>query len=109
MAFKLYSAVRETSTAPGTGAFTLNGAYDSSYFAFSDRYSDGDTGYYYAKGAAGREFGKFTFNVLTGPVYTLTRSVIKSTNLNSAVNFSSGSVDIAVTNIAPNREVLPLV
>lgn len=102
MAFKLFSDVRETSTAPGTSDFALNGAYDGSYFAFSARYSDGDTGHYFAKGAAGREFGKFTLNDLGGGSYSLTRSVMKSTNANSAVNFASGTVDIAVTDIGPS-------
>ena len=102
MTFALHSAVRETSTAPGTSAFTLNGALDSSYFAFSDVYSDGDTLHYVAKGEAGREVGVGTFNTLTGPVYTLSRSVIKSTSADSAVNFSAGTVDIAVTNVGPS-------
>jgi hypothetical protein len=99
MTFALFSDVRETSTAPGTSAFSLNGAYDGSYFAFSARYANGDTGHYYAKGTAGREIGKFTYNSSGN---TLTRTIIKSTNADAAVNFSSGTVDIGVTNIAPS-------
>lgn len=98
MAFKLFSDVRETTTAPGTGAMTLAGALDATYFSFSAKYSNGDTMFYGARGAAGREIGLGTYSA---GVLTRTQ-VYKSTNGNAAVNFSSGAVDVYVTNIAPS-------
>lgn len=99
MAFKLFSDVRETSTTGGTGDQILAGALDGSYFPFSARYSAGDTFFYCAKQGSLREVGLGTY--VSGNKLSRTK-VYKSTNANNLVNFAAATVDIFVTNIAPD-------
>lgn len=100
MAFKLYSDIRETSISGGTGNQVLSGPLDGSYRSFSSGYFDGDTFFYCMKLGSAREIGRGTFNALSNSISRT--QVYKSTNANNLVNFGVGTVDIFVTNIAPD-------
>ena len=102
MAFKLHSAVRETSVTGGTGDQVLSGsAFDASYFRFNDKYSNGDTFHYVMKQGALREFGLGT-RVTSGDKIARTQ-VYGGSNGTSLVNFAAGqTIDIQVTPIGPS-------
>lgn len=101
MAFKLHSAVRETSLTGGTGDQVLTGsAFDASYFRFNDKYANGDTFHYVMKQGALREFGLGT-RVTSGDKISRTQ-VYGGSNGTSLVNFAvSQTIDIQVTPIGP--------
>lgn len=95
MVFKYFDRVKETSTTTGTGNITLGGAV-SQFQAFSSRYSDTDNMYYLIADQNGTawEVGVGTYNSSGN---TLSRTtVLESSNSDSAVNFTSGSLYVSV-------------
>lgn len=98
MAFSLGNRVKETSTTTGTGSLTLGGAA-SKYQAFADVMSTNDYCWYAIVHQSANEWevglGKLTSST------TLSRdTVINSSNSGSAVNFSGGTKDVFITDIA---------
>lgn len=91
MAFILDDRVRETSTAPGTGSFTMNGAVQGAQTFASALTSDADTTWYTATNGTAWETGLLTRTSAT--VYART-TIFRSSNSNAAVNFSTGLVDV---------------
>ena len=93
----------------GGSTMTLNGALDTSYFAFSAKYTNGDTFFYAARGTAGRELGLGTYNsganTITLPAASVDaigrRLIIKSTA--GIVTLAGGAVSNAVTSIAATK------
>ena len=94
MAFVLADRVRETSTTTGTGTFSLSGAVQS-YQTFSTAIGNTNTTYYAIAHQSANEFEVGLGTVAAG---TLARtSVLKSSNSNNAVDFSSGTKDVFAT------------
>lgn len=96
MAFTSNNRVKELTTDSTTGRLTLNGAMET-YFTFSSSMNVGDTFYYSIVHQTENEvevgFGQL---VLNGALYQLERlSVIRSSNSNNFVQFSSGSKEIS--------------
>jgi hypothetical protein len=90
---KLYNLARMTTATTGTGTITLGSAV-SGYLSFASAgVQDGDTVTYAIKDGSSSEIGE---GVYTASGTTLTRSVIKSTNSNSAINLS-GSAEVFIT------------
>ena len=98
MAFKLADRVKETTTTTGTGNIALGGAI-TNFETFSANLSNGDTTYYAivdnTNGAF--EVGLGTYNSSDN---TLSRSVIASSNSNSAVTLGSGTKEVFITAVA---------
>ncbi len=96
---RYFDRVKETSTTTGTGDITLDGAV-SQFSAFSSRFATGDGGIPYAiVGQTGTEWevGVGTYSASN----TLTRSeVLYSSNSDAAVNFSSGTKDVFLSDVA---------
>ena len=96
---KLYNLARMTTATTGTGTITL-GAAVSGYLTFAlAGVSDGDVVDYGIKDGANSEIGTGTY---TASGTTLTRTVTKSTNSNSAISLS-GSAEVFIT---PRAETL---
>src|SRR4051812_17522975 len=91
MAFVLSDRVRETSTAPGTGSFTMNGAVQGAQSFASVLTSNADTTWYVATNGTAWETGLLTRTSST--VYART-TIFASSNSGSAVNFATGAVDV---------------
>jgi hypothetical protein len=91
MAFVLDDRCRETSTAPGTGSFTMNGAVQGAQTFASALTSNADTTWYAATNGTAWETGLLTRTSAT--VFART-TIFRSTNANAAVNFSTGTVDV---------------
>ena len=91
--------VKETSTTTGTGNFTLAGAV-SQFQAFSALFAVGDAGIPYAiVGQTGTEW-EVGVGTYIG-VNTLERSeVLESSNSDNAVNFSAGTKDVFLSDVA---------
>jgi hypothetical protein len=90
---KLYDLARMTTATTGTGAITL-GAAVSGFLTFAGAgVADGDVVSYGIKDGANSECGTGTY---TASGSTLTRSVTKSTNGNSAISLS-GSAEVYIT------------
>lgn len=90
---KLYNLARMTTATTGTGTITLGSAV-SGFLSFSGSgIADGDTVTYAIKDGANSEIGR---GVYTASGTTLTRSVLKSTNSNSAISLS-GSAEVFIT------------
>ena len=98
MAFKLADRVKETTVTTGTGNIALGGAI-TNFETFSANLSNGDTTYYAivdnTNGAF--EVGLGTYNSSGN---TLSRSVIASSNSNSAVTLGSGTKEVFITAVA---------
>lgn len=93
MALVLADRVRETSTATGTGAFTLAGTI-SGYRTFSTAIGNGNTTHY----TIVDDVGGWEVGLGTVGAGSLTRdTVLSSTNANALVNFAAGSKDVFVT------------
>jgi hypothetical protein len=91
MAFVLDDRCRETSTAPGTGSFTMNGAVQGAQTFASVLTSNADTTWYAATNGTAWETGLLTRTSAT--VFART-TIFRSTNANAAVNFSTGTIDV---------------
>jgi hypothetical protein len=90
---KLYNLARMTTATAGTGTITLGSAV-SGYLTFAAAgVSNGETVTYGIKDGTDSEIGE---GVYTASGATLTRSVIKSTNSDSAVSLS-GSAEVFIT------------
>jgi len=90
---KLYNLARMTTATTGTGTITLGSAV-SGYLSFAAAgVQNGDTVTYAIKDGSNSEIGE---GVYTASGTTLTRSVIKSTNSDTAINLS-GSAEVFVT------------
>lgn len=96
MALILADRVQETTTSPGTGSATLNGAV-TGYQAFSAAMANADTCYYTIadQGGAGWEVGIGTY-ASSGNQLQRT-SVLASSNGGSLTNFSSGTQAVFIT------------
>ena len=96
MSRKVYDRVKETATTTGTGTFTLAGAV-SGFVSFDTALDDADTTYYCIQHQSADEWevGEGTF---TASGTTLARTtVLRSSNSDSAVNFSAGTKDVFIT------------
>ena len=90
---KLYNLAGMSTATTGTGTITLGSAM-SGHLTFAQAgVSDGDTVTYAIKDGAASEIGR---GVYTSTGTTLTRTVLKSTNSDSAINLS-GSAEVFVT------------
>ena len=90
---KLYNLARMTTATAGTGVIMLGSAV-SGYLTFAAAgVSNGETVTYGIKDGSGSEIGE---GVYTASGTTLTRSVIKSTNSDSAISLS-GSAEVFIT------------
>lgn len=90
---KLYNLAGMSTTTTGTGTITLGSAmYGHLTFAQAG-VADGDTVTYAIKDGANSEIGR---GVYTSSGTTLTRTVLKSTNSNSAISLS-GSAEVFIT------------
>lgn len=90
---KLFNLARMTTATTGTGTITLGSAV-SGFLTFAlAGVSDGDTVTYAIKDGSNSEIGR---GVYTASGTTLTRSVLKSTNSNSAISLS-GSAEVFIT------------
>lgn len=96
MALVLSDRVQETTTSPGTGSATLNGAV-TGYQAFSATMSNSDTCYYTIadQGGANWEVGIGTYASSGNQLQRTT--VLSSSNGGSLTNFSSGTQAIFIT------------
>jgi uncharacterized cupredoxin-like copper-binding protein len=96
MAHAYFDRVKETSTTTGTGNITLGGAASGGFRTFSSVYANADTMYYCIQDQSGNdwEVGRGTYNS-SGTTLSRT-SVLASSNSNSAVNFTSGSLHVFV-------------
>jgi hypothetical protein len=93
--FKVAPRVKQTSTSSGTGTLNLDGAAAASYENFSDQFSTGDLVGYAIAHSSADEWEEGIGTVTTGSPWTLARTtVLKSSNANAAVNFSSGGLDV---------------
>jgi hypothetical protein len=90
---KLYNLARMTTATTGTGTITLGSAV-SGYLSFASAgVQNGDTVTYAIKDGSNSEIGE---GVYTTSGTTLTRSVIKSTNSDTAISLS-GSAEVFIT------------
>jgi len=90
---KLFNLARMTTATAGTGTITL-GAAVSGYLSFAAAgVANGETVTYGIKDGSNSEIGE---GVYTASGTTLTRSVIKSTNSDSAISLS-GSAEVFIT------------
>jgi hypothetical protein len=90
---KLYNLARMTTATTGTGTITLGSAV-SGYLTFAGAgVANGETVTYAIKDGANSEIGE---GVYTASGTTLTRTVIKSTNSDSAINLS-GAAEVFIT------------
>ena len=98
MAFKLADRVKESTTTTGTGNIALGGAV-TNFETFSANLSNSDTTYYAIVDNTNNAFevGLGTYNSSGN---TLSRSVIASSNSNSAVNLGAGTKEVFITAIA---------
>lgn len=90
---KLYNLARMTTATTGTGTITLGSAV-SSYLSFaSSGVLDGETVTYAIADGSNREIGR---GVYTSSGTALTRTVLESTNSNTAINLS-GNAEVFIT------------
>ena len=93
MALVVKDRVKETTTTTGTGTYTLAGAV-TGFEAFST-VGNGNTTYYCCTDGSNFEIGIGTY---TASGTTLARTtILQSSNSDSAVNWSSGTRDIFIT------------
>ena len=103
MALVLADRVNETTTTAGTGTVTLAGAV-TGYQSFSV-IGNGNTTYYTIAGQGTSEW-EVGIGTYTSSGTTLARTtVLSSSNSNNAVNFSSGTKDVFVTQPAEQTVV----
>jgi len=96
---KLYNLARMTTATTGTGTITL-GSAATGFLSFSGAgVSDGESITYAIEDGNSREIGRGTY---TASGTTLTRSVLKSTNSNSAINLS-GTAQVFITDAAEDH------
>lgn len=96
------SAVWETTTVTGTGAATLVGAV-TGYATFGSRCADADTVPYTIRHRAA---GEWESGIGTYAAGVLTRTtVLRSSNANAAVSFSSGTKDV---HASPAEDLVPV-
>lgn len=89
----LYNLARMTTATTGTGTITL-GSAATGFLTFAQAgIQSGDTITYAIEDGSDREIGR---GVYTSSGTTLTRSVLKSTNSNSAISLS-GSAQVFIT------------
>ena len=101
---KLYNLARMTTATTGTGTITL-GSAATGFLSFSGAgVSDGESITYAIEDGNSREIGRGTY---TASGTTLTRSVLKSTNSNSAINLS-GTAQVFITDAAEDHIAGPL-
>tara|TARA_Y100001938_G_C8081474_1_gene429419 strand:- start:1226 stop:1606 length:381 start_codon:yes stop_codon:yes gene_type:complete len=96
MALVIADRVKETTTLTGTSnAINLGGAF-TSFATFASKLSNADTTYYCIEDTQGNfEIGLGTYNSSSNNIARTT--VLKSSNSNTAVNWSSGSKTVFMT------------
>lgn len=100
---KLYNGIRVTTATTGTGTITLGSAV-SGWLTFAQGgVGNGETVTYAIHDGTSFEIGR---GVYTSSGTTLTRSVLKSTNSNAAINLS-GAAQVLVTAAAEDFRSLP--
>ena len=103
MALVLKDRVKETTTTTGTGTYTLGGAV-TGFQSFTSVLSNADTTYYCCTDGTSFEVGLGTF---TSSGTTLARTtILESSNSNNAVNWTSGTRDIFITQPAEKAAFL---
>lgn len=90
---KLYNLARMTTATTGTGTITLGAAVVGALSFSSAGVSDGENITYAIQDGSNSEIGR---GVYTASGTTLTRSVLKSTNSNTAISLS-GSAEVFIT------------
>jgi len=93
MAFVLADRVKETTTSPGTGTATLNGAA-SGYQSFSAGIGANNTTYYTIADQSGTNWEVGYGTIGAGGTTLARTTVLASSNSGSLVNFSSGTQDV---------------
>ena len=95
---KLFDRVKETCTVTGTGDITVTGAEDSSFFAYSDKYADGEIVPYTAvEDGAAFETGSGVYTLATGLIARTASRVTDSSNAGGLVVFGAGAKICGVT------------
>lgn len=98
MAHIVTDRILETSTTTGTGAFALGGAVAGGFQDFDSQMANGDTTAYMILGLDGAAAGQWEVGLGTWNTgNTLSRSAVRSSNSNAAVNFSAGNKIIFMT------------
>lgn len=90
---KLYNLASMSTATTGTGTITLGSAVSGALSFAAAGVQDGDTVTYAIKDGANSEIGR---GVYTASGTTLTRSVLKSTNSNTAISLS-GAAEVFIT------------
>lgn len=99
----LYNLARMTTATTGTGTLTLGSAV-TGFLSFAGAgVSNGETVTYAIKDGSNSEIGR---GVYTSSGTTLSRTVLKSTNSNNAINLS-GSAQVVITAAAEDFMILP--
>lgn len=99
----LYNLARMTTATTGTGTLTLGSAV-SGFLSFAGAgVSNGETVTYAIKDGSNSEIGR---GVYTSSGTTLSRTVLKSTNSNNAINLS-GSAQVVITAAAEDFLIFP--
>ena len=93
MAFVLADRVKESTTSPGTGTATLNGAA-TGYQSFSAGIGANNTTYYTIADQSGSNWEVGYGTVGSGGTTLARTTVLASSNSGSLVNFSSGTQDV---------------
>jgi Chaperone of endosialidase len=93
MAFVLADRVKETTTSPGTGTATLNGAA-AGYQSFSAGIGASNTTYYTIADQSGSNWEVGYGTIGAGGTTLARTTVLASSNSGSLVNFSSGTQDV---------------
>ena len=106
MAHVVADRVKDTTTTTGTGNVTLSGSAPNGYLTFGSVLANNDTTYYCIAGQTGTEWevGLGTY-VSATPALART-TVLASSNAGSAVNFSAGTKDVFITDLASRSPML---
>ena len=93
MAFVVADRVKETTTAPGTGTATLNGAA-TGYRTFSSGIGANNTTYYVIADQSNSNWEVGLGTVGAGGTTLARTTILASSNAGSTVNFSTGTQDV---------------
>lgn len=105
MAHIVTDRVADTTTTTGTGAITVSGTAATGYRTFSAAMSVGDTCYLCIASQTANEWE--TSLATYSSSNTLTRTtILKSSNANAAVSFSSGTKDVFISLVADRTATL---
>ena len=98
---KIFDRVKETCIVTGTGNITVTGAEDSSFFAYSDKYTDGEiVPYLVIEKGTSFEIGSGAFTLATGLIERTAARVTESSNSGGLVVFGAGAKVCGAANSA---------